>query len=151
MDVVTGFEESELKGFDIEHKNGYVYWRPLGPIETNFLINEWWFLNMLKDTPYVPKPIKWTDDEMIVSDVGKSEKITIPSKFVAHCARFIRILKERGIRHGDLTGKNIIVKDNVPVVVDWKQSKIASDPTMDKRPEGDAYHLLATIAELLCL
>ena len=149
MDVVTGFKEEDLKGFEVEYRGGYILRRPLGEIEKVFLKNEWQFLNKLKDTVYVPIPISFVDNEMVTVYAGESERVTNPVKFINECAQFIQILNKRGIRHGDLTAKNIIVVDNVPVVIDWKQSKFADDPTPDKRPEGDAYHLLLAIVELI--
>ncbi len=119
--------------------------------------NELRFLRELAPTFFVPEVIAHTvagaDDSLVdrlsVEDVGESHGIVDEYKFRTHFLRFLWELKERKIEHGDLTSANIRVVNDIPKVIDWKESRFSFEhdrPT--KRPEGDAYHAFQFLAGL---
>ncbi len=67
---------------------------------------------------------------------------------MSHKRPIEELLRENVIRHGDLTTQAIIVRDQVPHMIDFAESRLGNDPRPDKRPEGDAYWLDRTFMEL---
>ncbi len=120
------------------------------------LQNEMRFLRELAPTGFVPLIIDTnepTDTEhfrppMRVEDVGDSLDIVDEEKFRTHFLRFLWELKQRQIEHGDLTSANIRVVDDIPKVLDWKESRFALEDRPTKRPEGDVFHAFQFLAGL---
>lgn len=109
---------------------------------------EFGFLFAMRNTPFVPKA-KRIDEETIVMEKIVHTPIEDKKKFIDHCYDFYHTLICRGIRHGDLTPPHVIPRNDFPVVIDWSDSKWASDPTPDKRPNGDSYWFWKTISKIL--
>jgi SAM-dependent methyltransferase len=147
MDVVTGFTEAEIKGITFEQEGDWLRVVPGSPIEENFVLNAAMFLTKMAGTGFVPMA-QINDNGLRIQNLGESEKVWDEIAFRRNCARLLIKLQELNIAHGDLTSKNIIVKDNQPVVIDWFQAKNLNDLTPKKRPEGDAFHLWTAAAEL---
>jgi SAM-dependent methyltransferase len=147
MDVVTGLQEAEIKGITLEREGDWLRVIPGSPVEERFVLNGATFLARMAGTGYVPQS-KLADAGLLIEDLGESEKVWDEIAFRRNCARLLLKLQELNIAHGDLTSKNIIVKDNCPIVVDWWQAKATDDPTPKKRPESDAFHLWTAAAEL---
>jgi tRNA A-37 threonylcarbamoyl transferase component Bud32 len=55
----------------------------------------------------------------------------------------------RGVRHGDLTSPHVIVRNNSPIVIDWAESRVFTDPAPDKREEGDSYWMHKTMRGMI--
>lgn len=119
--------------------------------------NELRFLRELATTPFVPKVLNHNvagaDNALVNSitmeDVGESLDIVDEYKFRTHFLRFLWELRQRQIEHGDLTSANIRVVNDVPKVLDWKESRFKFEharPT--KRPEGDIVHAFMFLAGL---
>ena len=148
MDVVTGFTEAEIKGITFEKADpGWLRVVPHSTIEEKFVVNGAHYITRMLGTNFAPRTLL-TDGGLLIEDLGKSEDVWDEVGFRRNCARLLLKLKEFNIEHGDLTSKNIIVKDNCPVVVDWWQAKNLDDPTPSKRSKGDAYHLWRAAEEL---
>ena len=107
--------------------------------------NEWYALHTFQERGIVPQAIRLSDDiismELIVEDTSFDAET-----FLANCEKFLLILRIAGIRHGDLTRPHIFVVNSSPVVIDWAESRIFSDPRPDKRREGD-WHWMNVTAE----
>lgn len=59
----------------------------------------------------------------------------------------LKVLKKVGIRHGDLTEKNILLSETGRIyVIDFSESRLACDPRPDKRREGDKYWMEYTVS-----
>lgn len=110
--------------------------------------NEWWALQNLSQTGYVPYAEKAGIETIRMEDLGKSEPVTDAAAFMHHRDIILQTLKDYGLRHGDLTTYAIIVKDNKPMIIDWAESRTFTDPRPDKRREGDAYWLTETMQAL---
>ena len=110
--------------------------------------NEWWALQTLYKTGYVPYAESIDIDTIRMEDLGESEPVTDAEAFMRHRAIILQTLKDHGLRHGDLTEYAIIVKDNKPMIIDWAESRVFTDPRPDKRREGDAFWLTQTMQAL---
>lgn len=148
MDLVTGFDESDLKGIDKTVVGGLFVQKSSTDIETRFLDNEVDMLEIMSGSGFTPEVVSTWDRMLTVTNLGESEPVTDEVLFRRNCAKLLGVMRDREVRHGDLTSKNIVVRDNVPMVVDWKQSRVASDPGPDKRIRGDAFHLWQAATEL---
>ena len=125
-------------------ENGFVYKRQM-----KFLCeNEFWCLNRLINSGYTPQAWRIDDETIQMEDLGESQKVTDMSCLTNHLKPILDALSLASIRHGDLTEKNIIVKENKPYIIDFSESRLWDDPRPDKRPEGDAFWLRKTISEL---
>ena len=109
--------------------------------------NEWWALNCLYKTGYVPYAEK-VDIETIRMEYLEREPVTDTEAFMHHLPVVLQTLKAYGLRHGDLTEYAVIVKGNKPILIDWAESRIFTDPRPDKRREGDAFWLTKTMQAL---
>lgn len=124
--------------------NGWVYkQQPLFMAD-----NEMYCLDLLYPSGYVPLAIRAGFD-VIRLEYIQVGPVTDAAVFRAHCAGLLTALKIAGIRHGDLTEKNLLVRDNHPYLIDFSESRLASDPRPDKRREGDEHWLQVTV-ERLC-
>ena len=110
--------------------------------------NEAYALQHLYDTGYVPFAEQVAIDTIRMEDLGESEPITDPHAFMWHLPVILRMLREKQLRHGDLTLYAIIVKENKPYIIDWAESRTWDDPRPDKRREGDAHWLSRTMMNL---
>jgi tRNA A-37 threonylcarbamoyl transferase component Bud32 len=110
--------------------------------------NEVWCLEELAHTGYVPL-VERVELEVIKTIFCHRG---IPGSEVAllnNARKFLIILHNHGIRHGDLTLPNVIINGDSFFVVDWAESRLRGDPRPDKRTEGDEYWLKKTIQKAL--
>lgn len=72
------------------------------------------------------------------------------SSFKGHLIKTLHFLKLAGIRHGDLTSQAILVDyGDMPVLIDFAESRLVGDPRPDKRPEGDEYWMWRAYDEIV--
>ena len=143
----------ELQMINLSGNSISKVWRQHGYIckrQPKFLCeNEIWCLQHMYHSGYVPfVQDRINEDTIIMEDLGKGEKIINRDVFMAHLERILRSLKLHGIRHGDLTEPNIIVRNDIPYIIDFAESRLLDDPRPDKRPEGDEYWLKKTMQKL---
>jgi RIO-like serine/threonine protein kinase len=110
--------------------------------------NEYYALNELKGTGFVPK-CEWIFPEVLKLEFIKANEITDPGYFRAMCSEFLEVLRIRNLRHGDLTKYSVLPRDNMPVVIDWAESRIMHDPRPDKRKGGDKANMEKTMELLI--
>lgn len=106
------------------------------------------FLKALEGTGYVPEDVRQDGIELISMEYIGPNYVTDEKAFMDHLPLVLDVLKERGIRHGDLTEYAVRIRDNRPILVDFSESRWMNDPAPDKRPEGDSYWLERTMREL---
>lgn len=124
--------------------DGYVYKR-----QPKFMTDsEYWILKQLEPTAYVPQYIEQCGIELIKMEYIKPESITDIQEFMSHYDIVLWHLNKVGVRHGDLTHKNLLIKDNKPIMIDFSESRMACDVRPDKRPEGDEYWLKYAMQKL---
>ena len=153
MNLVTGFTEDELRGVSVDVRGEYLIKTAVTEIEGRFLRNEFRLLNGHMQwsgfTPQVSNITVDRDKVVLVEEyLGPSQAITDEIVFRRNCARLLGALRHRGVVHGDLTSKNIVVRHNAPYAVDFHQSRLVDEPGPDKRPVGDGYHLWAAAEQL---
>lgn len=110
--------------------------------------NEYYFLNKLKNTGYVPIDVMRHRLELISMEYIRTESVTDPEGFMMHLPKVIEALRDNGVRHGDLTAYSVLVRNNKPVIIDFSESRIWHSPIVSKRPEGDSYWLRRAMLEL---
>lgn len=110
--------------------------------------NEIWCLVAMFHTGYVPYA-EQVDLEIIRMEFVPETPVTEPETLQMHARLVLHSLDQIGIRHGDLTRPNMLIKDNRPYIIDWSESRLRCDPRVDKRPEGDEYWLNKTIKALV--
>lgn len=106
--------------------------------------NEMFCLERLVPSGYVPQAERLTLETMRTRYMAR-QPVTEPSRYLAHMGRVLDCLRDAGIRHGDLTVHSVIPHDNRPYLIDFAESRLASDPRPDKRLEGDAQLLDMTM------
>ncbi len=87
--------------------------------------------------------------EVIRTTFIEDEPPTNIEQLLRNVVNVLDVLSEVGIRHGDLTRPNILISRNKPILLDFAESRLTSDPRPDKRPEGDRYWLTRTIKEIV--
>ncbi len=107
--------------------------------------NEYQFLTRMSGTGYVPRNVTRLDLETITMDYIQTEQVTDPQLFWSHYICVLEALRDKRIRHGDLTKYSVLVKNNKPILIDFSESRWMDDPITDKRPEGDAFWLGRTM------
>lgn len=105
------------------------------------IANEVRFLSELAHTGYVPRVLSAAGNESVQMEYVEAEPVTDADAFLVECCNALKVLHQHGIVHGDLTDRNIIVRNNRPIMIDFAESRYAHEPGADKRPEGDAYWL----------
>ncbi len=135
--------ESNISTVWTKH-DGYVYKR-----QPKFMTDsEFWILKQLESSGYVPKQVEQVGIELIKMEYILPESITDIQEFMSHYEVVLWDLNKIGIRHGDLTDKNLLIKNNKPIMIDFSESRMACDPRQDKRPEGDEYWLKYAMQKL---
>ena len=110
--------------------------------------NELWGIHAMNSSGYVPIAV-WEDKETVrMQDLGESEPITDRDEFLSHLPKILSALESARIRHGDLTDKALIVKDNKPYIIDFAESRMWDDPRPDKREGGDEWWLTKTMLQM---
>ena len=122
---------------------GWVYKRQ----HAHLAENEWWCLNELQLSGYVPL-VERVDINTIRTTFVPGELITDPGEFMSHYQPVLTALTGAGIRHGDLSIYAVRISKNKPVLIDFAESRMACDPRADKRARGDAYWLEKTMEQL---
>jgi len=113
--------------------------------------NEEYALVILSHTYHwtmVPRFISRVDDETIAMAYIENEPVTDALLFMRYFDEVLRMIDSAGLRHGDLTEYTVMVNNNMPIIIDWAESRWRSDPRPDKRPGGDDVWLKATMEKL---
>lgn len=159
LELVQEFDANNLKPLpeklDLLSDNGIaLVYRAGGMIYKRsipYLIeNEYYCLQILgRSTPYVPSSSRYDKYTIVMENLGTSKRVTNPELFKEHRLELINMLHKCSIRHGDITPPHVFVKNNVPKIIDWAESRYGGDPRPDKRPEGDVYWSQQTWKEIL--
>jgi len=156
IDLVTdgdaAFVAGELLGIKTTIHDGIIDLFAYTDIEICFLKNYYEKLSSIGHNKFTPHVYNFSEGDfagkLTLEHLGESESVTDEIAFRRNCALLLYTLKKHGIRHGDISTKNIIVKNNKPMLIDFHQSKFNDEPGLDKRPEGDAFNLWKAALEL---
>lgn len=105
-------------------------------------------LRELTGTGFAPELIDEQDDVICQEDLGDGEPVQDGTRFRQGAAQLLCTLWSHGIRHGDLTGRNIIVRGDRPIAIDFLQSRFRNAPGPDKRQLSDSYWLWSFVASV---
>lgn len=132
------------KVWTLEDAPGYLYkWQPKFLTE-----NDLWCLEEMLPFGFVP--CAWRSElEVIKMEVIKDEPPTDIELLQRNVGNALDALNACGIRHGDLTRPSVLIRNNKPILIDFGESRLATDPRPDKRSEGDRYWLNRTIKEII--
>ena len=98
---------------------------------------------------YVPGNIQRFDKYTISMEyLGESQPVSDEKAFMEHVDSILFTFFHIRVRHGDLTSANVIVRDDIPHILDWAESRFMDDPRPDKRLYGDKNRLQQTLSEL---
>ena len=100
------------------------------------------------ESRYVPEAIEIGDGYLILSDMGTTEPVTDMHQAIYNAEILLEDLARAQIHHGDLTSRNVIIRDNVPYAIDFFESRYMQEigtGAKPKRPEPDRYHLMRAL------
>lgn len=102
------------------------------------LMNEARMLEHLSGSRIAPEMIERGADWIMQQDLGVSEK---PQDMEFHRRQMVRMvatMRQYGVRHGDLTGLNVITHQDVPQAIDWQEGHILGEMPPQKSPATDS-------------
>ncbi|KKN20376.1 hypothetical protein LCGC14_0936250 [marine sediment metagenome] len=88
---------------------------------------------------------------LVQTDIGVTEPMQDGEAFRRNCIHLLHEIRARGVRHGDLTGVNIVIRNNWPWAVDWQEGHMITEEAPQKQPYSDAYLLWRTVSGTLGL
>ena len=116
-----------------------------------------WVLSAPTDLPGRPRPAERPDGEWFEhgllafrqQDLGPNEPVTDTEILRHSTIRLLRALRASGLRHGDTTSSNLIVKQGGAQVmaIDWQESHRLADPAPQKQPWTDSYMLMRYLSD----
>lgn len=122
----------------------YIYkWQPKFLTE-----NEIWCLEEMFYPGFVPYADR-VGLEVIRMEIVRDEVVTDAGLLLENVDSALQALAICGIRHGDLTSPNVLIRNNCPILLDFSESRLVTDPRPDKRPGGDSFWLKCTIQGIL--
>lgn len=128
------------------------------------LQNEAKFLRVMSGSGFTPEVLKDVEVEgddgcvhpvgvrcpcvatLTQSDLGDSEPMKDGELFRRNCVKVLYEIRQRNVRHGDLNGPNILIRDDWPWVVDWQEAHFIGEPAPQKQPYSDSFLLWRTVA-----
>lgn len=108
--------------------------------------NEVWALELMAGSGWAPEVIEHGGDWMTQTDAGITQPVTDGEELRRHCARMLYAIRARNLRHGDLTGGNLIIRDNRPTAIDWQEAHLLDQTAPQKQPYSDSFLLVRAIA-----
>lgn len=110
------------------------------------LANEARMLRAMSKSGWTPELIEEGPGYIVQTDLGDGEPVQLEQSFRRECVRMLYDLRRRNIRHGDLTDRNIIVRDNRPWLVDWQESHFIGETAPQKQPWSDSELLFRSLS-----
>lgn len=140
----------------VKRENGVLYKYAGDKVDVEWLTRHHECLRRLYGKNIAPKSLLPDNDTFGMGclwpeeDLGLTQAVGvhIETEFQRGCVRLLNTLHDVGIRHGDLTEYNIVVKNNRPYAVDFHESTFYGDGVKPKRPEGDKYWMWETASKL---
>ncbi len=78
-------------------------------------------------------------------DLGVSEPIGDGEALRHSAIQMLLDLRGRGVRHGDLTASNLVIRGNEIRACDWAESHLMGEDAPQKQPWSDAFLLMRTL------
>lgn len=121
--------------------------RAYGPADIEGVHTEARMLRLMEDTGFVPKLYEEHEDYIVQEDLGEQTYDVHDGELLRReSAKFLMTLREKRIRHGDLTGANLFIRNDRPIFIDWQQSSLFDEPDpYEKRSLSDSYFFWRTM------
>ncbi len=110
------------------------------------LANEARWLHHLNGSGVTPRLLMDEPGRIVMQDLGESQEVENLYNFRRNAIFLLNTLRYFGVKHGDLTAPNIIIKNDHPMAIDWGEAVELGGSLPSKRPEPDATHLWAVVA-----
>ena len=148
------------EGLDVIREDGVIVKRGFNLMnkhKTDFidniaaLKNEERMLKVMTGSGYTPEVVKDVVVEdgiatLVQTDIGETQPMRDGELFRRNCVNLLREIRARGVRHGDLTGVNIVIRSDWPWAVDWQEAHMITEQAPQKQPFSDSHLLWRTIA-----
>lgn len=109
--------------------------------------NEARMLRLLAGSGFAPELIDEGEDWILQEDLGTNHVVQDGEAFRRNAIHLLWTLRQRGIRHGDLSSVNIIIREDVPKVIDFQQSHLYSeDAWPGQQGLCDSYYVCRYVA-----
>lgn len=95
-------------------------------------------LKTMLGSGFAPALFKATATSITEEDLGDTENVVQEQRFRRACVRMLWEIRQRNIRHGDLTDRNIIVHGDRPQAIDWQEAHAIGQKPPQKRPQSDS-------------
>lgn len=107
-------------------------------------------LKIMNGCGFVPKVLKEKRDSILMEDLGQSDTLFDFTSddwkdFNRLLVKALITLRQKNIRHSDLNGNNIIIKNKRPYFIDWWESHFIGEEPPGSSPFHDAYWLFSDI------
>lgn len=123
--------------------------RAYGPADIEGVQTEARMLKLMSGTGFAPELYEEGEDYILQEDLGvqaEMQSVHDGELLRRESARFLMTIRERKIRHGDLTGANVFIREDRPIFVDWQQSCLFGEPDpYEKRSLSDSYFFWRTM------
>lgn len=111
------------------------------------LLNEAKFLRVMAGSGWTPEILEVGADYIVQTDVGETQLVQDVEMFRRNCIRMLYEVRRRRVRHGDLTSSNIVVRGEVPRVVDWQEAHFIGEMAPQKQPASDSALLFRNLSQ----
>ncbi len=111
------------------------------------LANEARWLHHLGESGVTPRLLWDEPGRIVMQDLGESQEVFNLYNFRRNSIFLLNTLRFYGVKHGDLTAPNIIIKNDHPMAIDWGEAVELGGSLPSKRPEPDATHLWEVVAD----
>lgn len=103
--------------------------------------NEEYFYRALIHWDHIPSDFERLDVELIRMEYIPPQPITDLDEWWSYYDAIVHELLASGIHHGDLTEYSVLVRRNMPVIIDFAESRVLGSEIPPKRPGPDSYWL----------
>ncbi len=104
--------------------------------------NETRMLEAMEGSTFTPMVLSSGDDFVVQADAGDSRTPDDMEAYRRNCVKMLATIRARNIRHGDLTGSNIINQGDWPIAIDWQEGHFLDEPAPQKQPFSDSFLLM---------
>lgn len=111
------------------------------------LLNEAKFLRVMSGSGWTPEILEVGDDYIVQTDVGETQLVQDVEMLRRNCIRMLYAIRQRRVRHGDITSANIIVRGDVPKAIDWQEAHFIGESAPQKQPWTDSELLFRSLSE----
>lgn len=134
MHVFRGPNGITKQALHVKNNRGHDVYRA----NVKALMNEARLLRHLANSGIAPRLYECGDDWILQEDLGVSEKPQDMEANRRHLVRMVATMRQYGVRHGDLTGPNVIVHQDVPRAIDWQEGHLLGEVPPQKSPSTDS-------------